>query len=514
MNDNHQGGSGRAQPQAGFGGYGPGTRSARAHALGWVAVALALCLVVGSLAAYLKFRSVWDSITRIDVTGLGQQPPKFTSATNILVIGSDSRAGPNRKFGAGISGQRSDTIMILHILPARRGVVVLSIPRDSVVPILSCQPEDGTPGQVARPGIEQINATFAYGGPGCLWKTVEQTTQLHLDHFIELNFTGFEQVIDDVGGVSICLPFPIDDPLSKLRLSQGVHHVMGAEALAFWRARYIGEGSDLQRIRRDQYLMASVLQGIKQKDLLGSPARLLKVITDAARSMTTDSGLTLAGMITIVDSLRGLPPGAVQFIELPTVEYGPNPNWVTWPASDTALFSAIAHDRGIRSVHTTAARRPDAPAPAPAVDGVTVRVLSGSGVTGIAGQAAADLTSRGVRISGTGDAAAFSYETSVIQYPSPAEQRAAAAVRTMLGGGQLQLDPALAAGTLQVIIGAEFTVGRKAAAAGTAVPAAQTAAAAAPPASPPSLAETYGGITGSTNVCNDGAAFAGPRGGS
>jgi LCP family protein required for cell wall assembly len=320
-----------------------------------LAVVVAIALVTTSLAAYLKYRAVWDSITRINVVGLGHRPPQLTNAMNVLLIGSDSRAGPNEHFGAGITGQRSDTIIVLHIAPEQHNVVALSIPRDSVVPILSCPPEAGTAGQKAQPGqVEQINATFADGGPGCLWKTIEQTTHLRLDHFIELNFTGFEQVIDDIGGVSICLPFPVHDPQSRLNLTAGHHHVWGAEALAFWRARYIGEGSDLQRIQRDQYLMASLLQGIERSHLASSPTRLLAVVTDAARYMTTDSGLSLSVMTTIVDSLRGLSPGEVQFIELPTIPYGPNPDWVTWPVSDDQLFAAIARDQQV----STASARP------------------------------------------------------------------------------------------------------------------------------------------------------------
>ena len=324
-------------------------RSSRGMWFRWLAAAGAVCLVVVSLTAYLTFRSVWDSIDRVKLSGLGPQPPKLASATNILLIGSDSRAGPDRRFGAGVQGRRSDTIIILHIAPGRQGVVALSIPRDSVVPVLSCPPGRETAGQLAAPGqVEQVNATYANGGPGCLWKTIEQTTHLHLDHFIELNFTGFEKVIDDVGGVSICLPFAINDPLSRLRLSAGPHHIMGAEALAFWRARYIGDGSDLQRINRDQYLMASVLQGVDRADLMSSPARVLAVVTDAARSMTTDAGLGLQALLGIINGLRALPPGAVRFVELPTVAYPANPNWVEWPAGDAALFRSIAHDRPLR----------------------------------------------------------------------------------------------------------------------------------------------------------------------
>jgi LCP family protein required for cell wall assembly len=374
--------------------------------LGWIAAGLAVVLVVASLAAYLKFRSVWDSIRRVSIAGLGPQPPKLTDALNILVIGSDSRAGV-RGFGAGITGQRSDTIMVLHIAPGNQGVVVLSIPRDSVVPILSCPPEPGSAGQLAQPGqVEQINASFARGGPGCLFKTVEQTTRLHLDHFIQLDFAGFEKVINDLGGVSICLPFAINDPLSRLHLSQGRHHVYGMEALAFWRARYIGEGSDLQRIRRDQFLMASILQGVEHSDLLTSPSRVVSVITDAARSMATDAGLSLPTMIDIVESLRHLPPGSVQFIEVPTVPYPPDPNWVTWPASDTRLFSAIARDQTVRPT-AKESHRPAAPM-------------------------------------------------------SPA--LAAAGLRFPLGGGRPQIDAALVHGSVQAIAGARYTALRRSAA--------------------------------------------------
>lgn len=318
------------------------------RALGVLAVVVAIALVAVSLTAYLKYRSIWDSIGRIQVVGLGHRPPQLNPAMNVLVIGSDTRAGANRQFGAGIAGQRSDTIMILHIASGGHNVVVLSIPRDSAVPVLACPPEAGTAGQADQPGqVEQINATFANGGPGCLWKTVEQTTRVRLDHFIEINFTGFEKIIDDIGGVSICLPFPVHDSQSKLNLSAGRHHVRGAQALAFWRARYIGEGSDLQRIRRDQYLMASLLQGLKHSDLASSPSLLIRVVTDAARYMTTDSGLSLPAMIGIATSLQGLHSSAVQFIELPTVPYAANPNWVSWPASDSRLFGEIARDQGV-----------------------------------------------------------------------------------------------------------------------------------------------------------------------
>src|SRR5262249_2957891 len=122
---------------------------------GWASAAVALLVVAASLTAYFRYRSVWSSIQRVQIVGLGSRPPQYnTNALNVLLIGSDSRAGANRKFGATVEGQRSDTIMIMHISPGHRDATVLSIPRDSMVPILAC-PADGPgiPGQQAEPGV-------------------------------------------------------------------------------------------------------------------------------------------------------------------------------------------------------------------------------------------------------------------------------------------------------------------------------------------------------------------------
>jgi LCP family protein required for cell wall assembly len=321
------------------------------RAAGWLSVLLVVLLVVISLGAYVNYRTVWGSIRRIEITGLGKQPPRYDNALNILLIGSDTRAGQNRKFGAGIGGQRSDTIMLLHISPGRHRVTVVSIPRDTMVPSLRCPSEGpGMPGQRADPANrERINQAYANGGPGCLWETVEHQTGIHIDHFIELTFTGFEHVVNDIGGVNICLPVAVDDPESKLNLPAGMHHVMGSQALAFWRERHIGLGSDLQRIQRDQYLMAAIVREIGRSDILGNPGRLYAVVRDTARAMTTDSGLDQATMLTIAESLHGLSSRSVRFVTVPEVPYPRDPQAEVEFAQPQAraLFSAIARDHAL-----------------------------------------------------------------------------------------------------------------------------------------------------------------------
>jgi LCP family protein required for cell wall assembly len=330
----------------------PGRAGALAWRLaGWLAVVLVVLLVASCLGAYVTYRNVWSSIHRIDITGLGRPPPRYNDALNILLIGSDTRTGQNRQFGAGIGGQRSDTIMLLHISPGHRRATVVSIPRDTMVPYLGCPPEGpGTPGQRAdRTRRERINQAFAAGGPGCLWETVEHQTGIRVDHFIELTFTGFEHVIDDIGGVSICLPVAVDDPYSGLNLPAGLHRVRGAQALAFWRERHIGLGSDLQRIRRDHYLLAAIVRDAAHSAILRSPARLYALIRDIASAMTTDAGLGQATLLTIAASMPGLSSSSVQFITAPEVPYPADPQAEVQFAQPQAraLFAAIARDRAL-----------------------------------------------------------------------------------------------------------------------------------------------------------------------
>jgi LCP family protein required for cell wall assembly len=468
---------------------------------------LVLVLVSGSLVVYAKYRAVYDSIGRVDVTGdlhgIKHAPPVDPNAVNILLIGSDSRSGVNGQIGGtdGIAGQRSDTVMVLHISPGAHSAVVLSFPRDSVVPVLGCTAEAGSTGQTAEPGeFEQINTSFADGGPGCLWETVEETTNIHIDNFVELTFDGFEKVINDLGGVYICLPAAVDDPMSGLDLSAGKHHVFGPEALAFWRTREdLGEGSDLQRIQRDQFLMASLLQGIEHSDLLGSPTRITSVIGDIARNMTTDKGLNQSRMLTLAEDMRGLSSQNVQFIEVPTQTYAAEPNWVQWTPQATQLFSAIVHDTTLPKAAAKAASPAATVSPAQ----VDVQVLNGSGLEGIAEEGSADLTSRGFNVVGSGNAANFNYTKSVVEYASAADLPAATTLEHEFSNVEILRVPTLAAGTVSVILGSDFT---------TLAPAASSSSTASSSNPTAGLTQTYGGITGSTSICSDGSAFSGPDG--
>ena len=246
----------------------------------------------------------------------------------------------------------------------------------------------------------------------------------------------------------------------------------GVQALAFWRTREdIGTGSDLERIQRDQFMSAQVVKGVLSSGLLSDPLRLLTVVTDAAASMTTDSGMTAVGPgghrrepaqpvqqgrpvhHRAEPAVAGRPHARVQFAQ---------------PQADE-VFTAIAHDVTVPKVNPT----PTAP-PAPQVlttspSNVKVQVLNGSGASGVAAQAAAGLTSRGFDVTGTGDAASFAYTKSVIEYSSAADMAAVNTLEQQLTDVTNLQDSSLTPGTVELILGSDFTGLAPAAAAPSAV---------------------------------------------
>jgi LCP family protein required for cell wall assembly len=374
-----------------------------------------------------------------------------------------------------------------------------------VVPILNCTAEDGTTGQTAQPSseIEQINATFAYGGPGCLWDTIEQTTGIHINDFVELNFLGFVKVINALHGVTVCLPQAVHDPVSNLNLSAGKHHIDGKQALAFWRTREgLGLGDDPQRIQRDQFLMASLVQGLERNSLLRSPSTMLSVIDTLTSHhyVTTDSGLTPTTILRLGEALRGISSEHVQFVTVPWNTYTGNAQWISssqTPATGNSqwvqwlqpqandLFSAIAHDTKLPK-----ASKQKVKTISPAL--VKVRVLNGTSTVGLGATTATNLSTRGFDVVGQAtDAANANHTSTVIEYADATELPAAQTLAQLFSNVVLKQDAHLTGPALRLIVGSSFTT-LKTTTDSSAIS---------------NLAGTFGGITGSVNICKDSSAF-------
>lgn len=371
---------------------------------------LSLLLVVGVLS-YLKLNG---NITRLDLTkALGKRPANSVSADkvtnlrplNILVMGSDTRDLGTNEFGQAktLAGQRSDTTLLVHLSGDRKSAVAVSIPRDS----MTKAPRDckNPNSKVADGPVRQWNANFSLGGPACLIRTVEGNTGIFIDHFMVLNFLGFQSMVDALGSVEVCVPTAVNDSKSKLKLPAGRSRVTGSQALAFVRVRHnIGnDASDLGRINRQQAFLSAMVQEATSKGLLLRPDKLFRFLDAATKSLTTDNQLNLNAMREVAQSVVGLKTSQVKFVTVPIEDYPPDKNRVQWSSSADALWKSIRADAPLPGSKPAPTPKPAGTATVVPVltikpDKITVRISNASGVTGRARQAAEDLRIQGFRI--------------------------------------------------------------------------------------------------------------------
>ncbi|MFF5042323.1 LCP family protein [Streptomyces nigra] len=247
-------------------------------------------------------------------------------AQNILVIGSDSRAGDgNRRYGRDSGTERSDTTILLHLSADHRSATAVSIPRDLMVDVPGCR---RTEGGRSRPMFAMFNYAFQVGGSACTIRTVERMTNIRVDHHMVVDFHGFKEMVDAVDGVEICLTKPIRDKAAKLRLPAGKVTLDGEQALGYVRARKsLGDGSDTDRMERQQRFLAALVHKVRGNDVLLNPVRLYPVLDAATSSLTTDPALaSLRGLYDLVRSVRDIPTERVQFLTVPRESYVYNAN--------------------------------------------------------------------------------------------------------------------------------------------------------------------------------------------
>jgi LCP family protein required for cell wall assembly len=256
--------------------------------------------------------------------------PLPTGSLNILVLGSDSRSGKeNKALGGGdSSGARSDTAMVVHIDEGRQKATVVSIPRDTLVTRPSCPLTSG--GSTAVTYGAMFNSAYSVGGAVCAVKTVESITDVRMDHYVEIDFSGFARLVDALGGVTVTIDQDIDDDDSHLHIKAGTRRLDGAEALALARTRHgIGDGSDLGRIGLQQKLVTALLEQISTTSLFTDPAKLYTVAEAVTSSLTTDTGLdSLSELVDLGRSLKGLSAADVKTVMMPVVPAPSDPNRV------------------------------------------------------------------------------------------------------------------------------------------------------------------------------------------
>jgi LCP family protein required for cell wall assembly len=243
-----------------------------------------------------------DPFEAIPKTDRATVDPVAGDASNILLLGSDSRvsAGNPEDWKAG--GQRTDAIMILHLTADRKTASVTSIPRDSWVEI---------PGR----GKNKINAAFSFGGPSLMVQTVESLTGVRIDHVVVIDFTGFKQITDALGGVRICVPKTVSDKIGTVK--SGCQTMGGEEALQYVRQRKTLAGGDFDRVRRQQNWIRAVLKKLSARGTLANPLKLNSALDALTSATASDDAFTIDEMSDIALDYQGADVSDVAFFTAP-----------------------------------------------------------------------------------------------------------------------------------------------------------------------------------------------------
>jgi LCP family protein required for cell wall assembly len=298
-----------------------------------ILASLVVLILVAGLITYFDLNG---KLSRANVLVDYPGRPAATAGTNWLITGSDSRGGLTRTqedqltLGHDIGGGRSDTIMVLHIPANGTKPVLMSIPRDSYV-------------QIPGHGWNKINAAYSFGGPKLLAQTVQNATGLRINHYLGIGLGGLVNVINDVGGVRLCLPAAMADPKAGLHLKKGCQNLTGAQGLAFSRSRNFPLG-DLQRVADQRLLLSAVLKKMMSFGTMINPFESIPAASGAASALTVDSGTSLYSLMSVGYALASPESTSVPFGYFETTSAG---SVIRWSQAATELFHDLATDKAV-----------------------------------------------------------------------------------------------------------------------------------------------------------------------
>ncbi|MBQ0828173.1 LCP family protein [Streptomyces tagetis] len=316
----------------------------------WIAAGVLLLGGTGATVLYLKLNGNLRSVD-IDAILGGDRPEKGAGGSrNLLVLGSDSRSGGNRELGGGRDDgtSRSDTAMVVHLYRDHRRAAVVSIPRDTLVDRPECTGPDGRDHPAATDVM--FNSAYATGGAACAVKTVESLSGLRMDHYLEIDFSGFQRLVDALGGVRVTTARDIRDPESHLDLTAGTHTLDGRQALGLVRTRHgVGDGSDLGRIQLQQSFVKALAAQVQDVGLLGNPKKLYDLADTATKSVTTDSGLgSVNSLMSFAAGLRDVDAARLRMVTMPVVYDPADGNRVlVEKAKARQVWDALKDDRAV-----------------------------------------------------------------------------------------------------------------------------------------------------------------------
>jgi LCP family protein required for cell wall assembly len=327
-----------------------------------IITSLSLGVVALSAVTWLGLGQISGQISRIDAfANLGDRPEKVNSALNYLVVGSDNREGLTKEQiktlrvgGVKVAaGQRSDTMLLVHISKNRDAAYIVSLPRDTLATIPAHLSTDGKTQIPARDG--KLNSAFAFGGAPLLIEAIEGETQLKIDHYIEVSFAGFVGVVDALGGIEVCSKVAINDPKSHLVLAAGTHTLDGVESLKYVRTRDFDGRGDIGRMERQQKFVSAVIRKATSSGTLLNPIKLKNFLQATISTVKMDEGVDKNDLLTLAKQMRNLSSGNVRTLTVPLSNVnGRHPTLgsvVVWDEVLAAeLFNRIKNDTALVDV--------------------------------------------------------------------------------------------------------------------------------------------------------------------
>jgi LCP family protein required for cell wall assembly len=325
--------------------------------VGFIAAALAVVLVSGLSVAAFAVNQVTDTVAKntVHLAG-GSAPPNIDAlqgGVNLLLVGTDTRtgqAGFDSKSGlADSSGAgNNDVNMLLHIASDHQSALLVSFPRDLMIPIPSCPDPDG--GSYGAVSVGMLNTTLSRGGLNCPVLTIEKLTGVDIPYAASISFDGVIAMSDAIGGVTVCVATAIDDTDSGTNLTAGEHTLTGNDALAFLRTRHgVADGSDLGRISNQQVFLSALARKVKSEGTLTDPLKLYSLAKAAVTNMTlSDTLARVDTMVQIALTLKNIPLSNIAMIQYPAASSDLYPNRVVVGYGYQAVNSVLQQDSAVQ----------------------------------------------------------------------------------------------------------------------------------------------------------------------
>lgn len=442
------------------------------------AVASVLCLVVTGVG--------WSLVNGLNsdlssAAGLDVGDDVLDGAVDILLVGTDNRTDAQGRpltpeeaamlrAGSDEEGENTDTILLIRVPKDGSSATAISIPRDSYVDTRTVGKskingvysatkekslEDAAAASHGRELTEQDHADAVQAGRNGLINAVKDLTGVEVDHYAEIGLLGFVLLTDAVGGVPVCLNEAVDEPLSGAKFHAGEQTVVGSDALSFVRQRHDLPAGDLDRIVRQQVFMSQLVKKILSAGTLADPSKLGKLTDAAKRSFVIDANWDF---VDFAMKLKDISGGNVRFETIPVTSIDSVSEWgesiVTVDPEQVSEFVAgFATADAAPAEETTA--ETTSPEGGPDPSGVSVQVVNTTAIDGLAGQVSGALTELGYASGGLLSDPGAAYTSHVAA--ASATDAGAFAVADALGGLPVQVDPAVPAGTVRVVLAEDYS---------------------------------------------------------